>query len=537
MGMHRRIQCLALLPLLPVLAHAQAGNSYTQSNLVSDGTVKAQQTDPKMINPWGVAIGQQTPFWIDAAGTGLSEVYDSGGNKQFVVSIPAGTGSTANGSPTGIAYNSSTKDFVLKQGGPALFIFDSLDGTISGWNASLTNAQKVVDNFAAGAVYTGLAIENNGTANYILAANFAQNEIDVFDNEFASITLSGRFVDPNLPPGYAPFNVHVLNNQVYVMYDLQTPGGGPPTGGAGTGYVSVFDTNGIFLNRAISGGNLNAPWGIALAPASFGAFGGDLLVGNFGDGTINAYDPKTFALKGQLQDANGKTIVNDRLWEILFGQNGTGDPNTLYFSAGVNDEKGGLFGAIAVTAPANAGDFKVDVSAPSLTLTAGASGTATINVTPEHGFNSAVSLSVSGLPAGLSFQFAPSSVTPTSASPVSSMLTLSPATYTPPPPNPYATKPHAGSLPKPIAMASAIFPLGMAGLIPILRRRRKALKSIAIFGGSLSLLIVLLTMAGCGGSSKGSGSPTPVTPGTSTVTVTATSGSIVHTTTFSLTVR
>ena len=461
--MLRRIQCLALLPLLPALAHAQAGNSYTQSNLVSDGSVKAQQTDPNMINPWGIAIGQQTPFWINAAGSGLSEVYDSGGNKQFVVAIPAAAKSTANGSPTGIAFNASTTDFVLKQGGSALFIFDSLDGTISAWNASMTNAQTMVDNSASGAVYTGLAIENNGKANYILAANFAQNEIDVFDNEFARISLSGKFVDPTIPPGYAPFNVHVLNNQVYVMYDLQPHGGGPPTTGAGNGYVSVFDTNGNFVSRAISGGNLNAPWGLVLAPASFGAFGGDLLVGNFGDGTINAYDAKTFALKGQLQDANGKTIVNDRLWELLFGQNGTGDPNTLYFSAGVNDEKGGLFGAITAGGPAHGGDFQVGVSASSLTLAQGASGTATINVTPENGFNSAVSFSVSGLPAGLTFQFAPSSVTPTSGAAVSTVLTLSPAVM--PPPNPYSARSEAPV--KRAILTSAMLPLGLSGLLPV----------------------------------------------------------------------
>ena len=535
--MLRRIECLALLTIVPTLVHAQAGNNYTQSNLVSDGTVKAQQTDPNMINPWGIAIGQQTPFWINAAGTGLSEVYDGGGNKQFVVSIPAAPGSTVKGSPTGIAFNSSTKDFVLKQGGPALFIFDSLDGTISGWNASMTNAETKVDNSAAGAVYTGLAIDNNGTANYILAANFAQNTIDVFDNEFARITLSGKFVDPTIPPGYAPFNVHVLNNQVYVMYGLQTQGGGPPTTGAGAGYVSVFDTSGNLVSRAISGGNLNAPWGIALAPASFGEFGGDLLVGNFGDGTISAFDPKSFALKGQLQDANGKTIVNDRLWEILFGQNGTGDPNTLYFSAGVNDEKGGLFGSINAAGPANGGDFQIGVSSTSLTLTQGASGTATISVTPENGFNSAVSFSVSGLPAGLTFQFAPSSVTPTSASAVSSVLTLSPSISTPPPTNPYAQKARAELPVQRIVMTSAMFPLGLAALLPIWQKRRKFSKSIAIISGSVSLLILLFTMTGCGGSAKTAGNPTPITPGTSMVTVTATSGTIVHTTTFSLIVQ
>src|SRR6202043_3686501 len=135
--------------------------------------------------------------------------------------------------------------------------------------------------------------------------------------------LSGKFSDPSLPPGFAPFNVHVLNGKVYVAYAMQTPGGGPPTAGAGAGYIDIFDGNGNFLSRAISGGNLNAPWGIAIAPSSFGAFGGDLLVGNFGDGTINAYDPASFALKGQLQDSTGKPIQNENLWEILFGSNGT----------------------------------------------------------------------------------------------------------------------------------------------------------------------------------------------------------------------
>ena len=150
--MFSRIQRLVLLALLPSLAHAQAGNSYTQSNLVSDGSVKAQQTDTQLINPWGVAIGQQTPFWINTAGSGLSEVYDGGGNKQFVVKIPAATGSTKAGSPTGIAFNPSTTGFALPQGSAALFIFDSLDGTISAWNSSAANAEVVVDNSASGAV-------------------------------------------------------------------------------------------------------------------------------------------------------------------------------------------------------------------------------------------------------------------------------------------------------------------------------------------------------------------------------------------------
>src|ERR1700758_2671370 len=404
--MFSRIQRLVLLALLPSLAHAQAGNSYTQSNLVSDGSVKAQQTDTQLINPWGVAIGQQTPFWINTAGTGFSEVYDAGANKQFVVTIPAAVSGKI-GSPTGIVFNPSTTDFALPQGSAALFIFDALDGTISTWNPSVTNAVVVANNAASGAVYTGLAIVNNGTGNFLLAADFSKNKIDVFDSKFASATLGGNFTDASIPSGFAPFNVHVINNQVFVMYAQQNL-----TTGSGAGYVSVFDNNGKFVAHAISGGNLNAPWGLALAPASFGAFGGDLLVGNFGDGTINAYDPTTFALKGQLQDSTGKPIQNEDLWEILFGSNGTGDPNTLYFSAGVNNEKGGLFGAIAVAAAPAKGDFTINLAQTALTVTQGGSATVQLNVSPAEGFASPVTFTVSGLPTGVTFAFSPTSLTP-----------------------------------------------------------------------------------------------------------------------------
>jgi uncharacterized protein (TIGR03118 family) len=511
-----------------------------QNNLVSDGSVTAQQTDKNLINPWGIAFGQQTPFWINNAGSGLSEVYDSGANKQFVVRIPAAGGSTKSGTPTGIAFNSSTKDFVLNQGSSALFIFDALDGTISAWNASLTDAQVMVDNSASGAVYTGLAIDSNSTGNFILAANLAANKIDVFDTKFAPTSLGGAFSDPTLPPGYAPFNVHVFNGQVYVMYALQTAGGGPPTPGAGAGYINVFDGNGNLLNRAISGGNLNAPWGVAIAPASFGAFGGDLLVGNFGDGTINAYDASSFALKGQLQDTTGKPVTNDHLWEILFGQTGTGNDNTLYFAAGVNNEKGGLFGSITARSPAGAGDFQLTASAPALTIAQGAAGTIQVSVAPTNGFNAPVSFNVSGLPTGLTFQFSPSSVTPAAGQAASATLTISASASAAPPPSGYSVSflgsPHISQM----VRASALFPLGLAGLLPMWSKRRKGLKYLMICGGTLSLLAIMLTFGGCSASttsSTPSTTYTPVAAGTSTVTVTATSGAVTHTTTFSLTVQ
>ncbi len=531
---------LVLLALVPSFAWAQGANSYTQSNLISDGSVKAQQTDPQLINPWGVAIGQQTPFWINTAGTGLSEVYDAGGNKQFSINIPAGIGSTKTGAPTGIVFNPSPY-FAIPQGSAALFIFDTLNGSISAWNPNLTNAQVIVDNSASGAVYTGLALVQNttGTGYFLLAANLATGRIDVFDSSFKPATLNGTFTDPSLPAGFAPFNVHVINNQVFVMYAQQNPAGGPPTPGSGAGYVSLFDNNGNFVARAISGGNLNAPWGLALAPASFGAFGGDLLVGNFGDGTINAYDPTSFALKGQLQDSTGKAIQNNALWEILFGANGTGDPNTLYFSAGVNGENGGLFGTIAAAAPPAAGDFTVNLAQSALTVKQGASATVQVSVLPSNGFASPVTFTVSGLPTGATFQFSPSSVTPAAGASASTTLTITAGSYTAPPPSPYSTSrlnrsPWTGPL-----AAGIILPIGLAALFPVIRNRKKFLKSIVVGCGSILLLLVASSLTGCGGSKSGptSPNPTPAPAGASTVTITATSGSLSHTTTLSLTIQ
>ena len=272
----------------------------------------------------------------------------------------------------------------------------------------------------------------------------------------------------------------------------------------------------------------------------FGAFGGDFLVGNFGDGTINAYDASTFALKGQLQDATGKPITNDRLWEILFGQNGTGDPGTLYFSAGVNDEKGGLFGSITAAGPVVAGDFQLAVSAPSLTIAQGVAGTIQVSVAPTNGFNAPVSFSVSGLPTGFTFQFSPSSVTPAPGQAASTTLTISASASTAPSPTGYLAFFLGGSHINQMMRMSALFPLGFAGLLPMWTKRRTKRKCLIICGGTLSLLAIMLMLGGCSASTTSSTPSTPSAPvatGTSTVTVTATSGAVTHMTTFSLTVQ
>jgi hypothetical protein len=291
------------------------------------------------------------------------------------------------------------------------------------------------------------------------------------------------------------------------MYAQQNPAGGPPTTGAAAGYVSVFDNNGKFVARAISGGNLNAPWGLALAPASFGAFGGDLLVGNFGDGTINAYDPSSFALKGQLQDSTGKPIQNGNLWEILFGSNGTGDPNTLYFSAGVNNEKGGLFGTIAVAAMPAKGDFTINVAQSALTVTQGGSATVQVSLSPSNGFASPVTFSVSGLPTGATFAFSPASVTPAAGANASTTLTITAGTYTSPSPSPYSTSRPPPTPPSKLVALGTLVPIGFAALVPVMRNRKKVLKSLFMGGGTLSLLFVLVFLAGCSGT-KSATNPT-----------------------------
>ena len=286
-------------------AVAQTAGTYTVTNLVSDGSVPATTTDANFINPWGIT---NSTFWISTQGTGFSYVISPAnavappatGAVSFKVSIPAASGgTTATGSPAGAVTIGTATGFVLPNGTKASFLFGSLDGIITGWNSKLGTAgavaQVVINNNAAGAVYTDIALITNTAGSYLLAANFGKGAaIEVYDGTFAPAKLTGSFTDPALPAGYVPYSVHAIGSQVFVTYALRTSTGGP-TVAAGDGLVNVFDTSGNFVARAVSpGGNLNAPWGVAIAPTTFGVFGGDLLIGNFGDGVINVYDPKTF---------------------------------------------------------------------------------------------------------------------------------------------------------------------------------------------------------------------------------------------------
>jgi uncharacterized protein (TIGR03118 family) len=324
---------------------ATAQNRYQQHNLVSDIPGLADFLDPSLVNPWGISSSTTSPFWISNAGTGTSTVYNTLGVKQRSVTIP--TPGTPPSSPTGQVFNNAGA-FAVTPGNNAVFLFATEQGTIAGWNPTVNaaSALTLVDNSPSGAIYKGLAISGSGAGARLYGANFHAGTVDVWDGNFTQIF--GGFVDPTLPSGYAPFNVQNIGGNIFVAYAKQDALKKDNVPGPGFGYVSRFDPFGAFLGRFASGGVLNAPWGFALAPSSFGAFGGDLLIGNFGDGRINAFDPVSGLFQGALAQVDGTPLEIDGLWGLIFGNGGNGgNPNTLYFTAGIDNESHGLFGSIA----------------------------------------------------------------------------------------------------------------------------------------------------------------------------------------------
>ncbi len=330
--------------------------AYQQTNLVSDGAVAAQTTDPNLKNPWGIAAIPGGPFWISDNGTGLSTLYNGLGTiVPLVVTIPppkgspAGTGAT----PTGIVWNPNGQLFNVAPNQSALFIFATEDGTISAWNptADLHNAILEVDNSqgGTGAVYKGLALATNSTGVFVYATNFRAGTIDVFDSSFKPATLAGSFSDPRLPPGYAPFGIALIDGNLFVTYAQQDSAKHDDMSGPGRGFVDVFDTDGHLVTRFASRGVLNSPWGVARAPSNFGPFSSRILIGNFGDGRINAFD-SFGAFRGQLRNTSGHAIKIDGLWAITFGTGAASSPSTLYFTAGTNGEADGLFGSLQAVA-------------------------------------------------------------------------------------------------------------------------------------------------------------------------------------------
>jgi uncharacterized protein (TIGR03118 family) len=337
--------------LLATFAGSLSANGYYVHNLVADQAGVADHMDKNLVNPWGNAWSGTSPFWIGDNGTGLSTLYDGSGtpNASVVVSIPAAGGASTPGPVTGVMQNSATTAFQVASGKQSSFAFCSLDGVISGWNSSVsaTKAEVLLDNSSKGAVYTGCAVATpSGGTPQMYLANFNSGKVEVYDQNMNPITTAS-FANSAIPTGYAPYNITILNGNVYVAYAQQDPTKKVSVVGAGNGYVAVYGLSGNLLGPTISGGNLNAPWGVAVAPATFGDFSNDLLIANFGDGKVNAYNATSGAYAGTLEDLSGNPIVEPGLWWIGFGNSGKNvDPATLYFTAGPGAEQHGLLGSI-----------------------------------------------------------------------------------------------------------------------------------------------------------------------------------------------
>ena len=327
----------------PVVPPPTITSAFTTKAVVADAGTAAAHTDANLVNAWGIAFNPTGFVWVANNGTSTSTLYDGDGVPQtLVVAVP--------GSPTGIVFNGSSDFKVTANGvtGASPFVFVGETGTVSGWSPAVdrTHAITAVDTGGT-AVYQGLAIGAYAGANYLYAADFRNNRIDVYDATWKKATLPGTFTDPNLPAGYAPFGIQASGDRVYVAYAQRAATGTEEAKGAGLGVVDVYDTAGNMIRRVAAGGALNAPWGLAVAPANFGDFSNALLVANFGDGKINAYNPATGAFIGTLAKADKTPIVIDGLWGIAFGNGVNGQPtNTLFYTAGPGDEAHGAYGRI-----------------------------------------------------------------------------------------------------------------------------------------------------------------------------------------------
>lgn len=334
--------------------------AYDVRHLTSDLTGGwGEHVDPNLAGAWGIALGPTTAFWISNEETGTATVYDSNGApfpgaNPLVVKIPNGTGGNGPSKPTGQVWN-GWPAFEVGAGKPAAFLFATENGGIAGWNRDVDPANAILKVDNTGANYKGLAIGVSSAGPMLYAANFKSGKVDVFDASFQSVPAPGGFADPNLPAGYAPFNVWRMGQRLLVTYAKQDDSKDEDVAGDGNGLINVFDMDGNFQRRLVTGGLLNSPWGLAVAPAFFGDFSNTLLVGNFGDGRINAFDLTSGQSVGRLTYKDGSPVALEGLWALAFGNGRTGgDANTLYFTAAVSGgpsgQKGdhGVFGSITV---------------------------------------------------------------------------------------------------------------------------------------------------------------------------------------------
>ncbi len=349
------VTALTTAPPADAGSPAPAPSAYQQVNLVSDVPGQAQVTDPNLVNPWGLSFFPTSPLWVSDNGTDLSTLYAGGihGGAQtinpLVVRIPGGA-------PTGQVANTSTAFVIHGADGTsdvAKFLFVGETGHLTGWSPNVpggtppsTKAVNAV--ITRGAVYKGLALSTVDRPR-LFAANFSARSIDVYNGRFGRVIPAGNFQDAKLPPSFAPFNVAVLGGKVYVAYAKQDSKHVDDVPGPGLGRLDIFTLGGRLVTRVTDHSALNAPWGLAIAPTGFGSFSGDLLVGNFGDGRINVYDPTDLSFVGTLSDAQQKPIVIDGLWGLLPGNGVEAGTDEVIFSAGPADETHGLLGTLSLS--------------------------------------------------------------------------------------------------------------------------------------------------------------------------------------------
>lgn len=554
---------LVLIPLVFSPSVFAQTNSYAQKNLVTDPSGSGPVKDSNLLNPWGICVIPGDPFWIADNNSGLTSLYDKAGTimGSFPVAPPNSSANPA--TPTGCVGNAANTGFNVTAPGSAasssVFIFATEDGTISGWNgtgASPTPTILAVDNSqnptaATGAVYKGLALLTNKTGTFLLATNFRSAQVEAYDTNFALATaqFSGGFTDVNPPavpagnasPGYAPFGVHIVNNQIFVTYALQDSLKHDPMRVPGTGYVDVFDPNTGAMLQRIMDSHMNAPWGVVIPPSSFGSFGasGNLLVGNFGDGNINAYTFPAGAFVDHMKDSTGTVITNPGLWDMVFDSTGnTGTVGTMYFTAGGAAETTGVFGAVTPNpaTPAATPDFKLSATPATQTITAGQTATFTVTLTSLNGFNSAVSLSCSGEQIGSTCTLSTSSITPAANGTMTSTATI--ATNA----NPYSTASlfNQSSGARFVAMLLPVPGIGFLGLLAVGSARKQRLvgqRALPRFLGSILLLLVALSFLAASGCGYNRSSSTGTQRSTNTITIMGTSGSQSHSTSVMLTVQ
>ena len=334
---------------------------FAQHNLVSDGFIAADHTDANAVNAWGLDAGPTTPWWFSDNGTGKTTLFNVGTNLIQAEFIVPGAGGEQ-GNPTGLVFNGGS-GFVVDNGAgssPARFIFSSEDGTISAFRgAPIVTVVPNPQAPAHDAIYKGLAIDSRTNGQFLYATDFHNGKVDIFDSSFHAVTIAGSFTDPNLPAGFAPFGIQNINGTIYVTYALQDEDKEDEVAGPGNGYVDAYDTSVNLIRRVASAGELNSPWGLALAPDNFGRFSGDLLIGNFGDGRIHAFDPNELTATGEfeavglLHSAGGPPVQIDGLWALQFGKgsSASGPATTLFFTAGPAEEEHGLFGTLVPVPP------------------------------------------------------------------------------------------------------------------------------------------------------------------------------------------